>query len=124
MRSAYLKSVPCKFRERLQEQEEIKMLMNGGKKLNWNEIIRLAIKADQEHMDKLRITETNAWRVEAKCLDLQRGDSMQVQMMLDNSCKTETKQMLRRVQSCCLWCKRKGHVVANWRCRLEKCHLL
>ena len=83
--------------------------------------IGFAIKADQEHIDKLRIPETNAWRVEAKCLDMQRGDSIQDQMMLDNSCKTEPKQMLRRAQSCRVWCKRKGHVVANCRRRLGKC---
>ena len=34
MRSFYLKSIPCKFRDRLQEYENMKMLMKGVKKLN------------------------------------------------------------------------------------------
>ena len=48
MRSTYFKGVPHKFKDRLVQHEEIKVMMNVGKKLTWIEIMRHAIRADKE----------------------------------------------------------------------------
>ena len=117
IRFIYFRGVPTKFREKLLQKEDMKIMMLG-KRLSWKEVMRYAIKAEKEDWadNDRRTTEADTEALGTKVPKLKWGLEESLEKLNQKATKTTKLQTTQ-----CSWRHKAGHMIASCRHRLGTC---